>query len=251
MKKLYMGLAIILLLVAIQATNAQEKELQLWYCWEEEVHPERVYEYIEANKELARICKEINYGSTYFAWTSGDFKYQYWHPVNSLADIDKLEAEWKKVTEKYGKDNMENYKTMIVSYQTKTATEIMALGHYPENPRVSGDSIKYMEFQEFYIVPGKQKEFGNLMKEAVAYLKDHKYADTWHVAHAGFGYEGPMYMGWSFDSSKSNYIINDEKLSKEHGKYFQEFNKKFLKTLRTIKRGEAWYMKDISYIKEN
>lgn len=251
MKKLFLGIVMILMFVLIQTSNAQENQTQLWYCWEEEVHPNHVYEFMEANKELAKICKEINYGSTYYAWTTGDFKYQFWHPINSLADIDKVEAEWKRVIERYGKEKDAAYQKMIKSYHSKTATEIMGLGHYPANPRVAGEDVKYMEFQEFYIVPGKEAEFGKLMKEAIAYLKENGYNDTWHVASGGLGYNGPVYIGWSVDSSKANYMANDEEFGKKYGEYFQEFNKKFVKTFRTAQRSDAWYLEDISYISEN
>lgn len=251
MKKLYLGIVMILMFVVIQTSNAQENSTQLWYCWEEEVHPEHVYEFMEANKELAKICKEINYGSTYFAWTTGDFKYQFWHPIGSLSDIDKLESEWNRVVEKYGEEKYVAYQKLIKSYHTRTATEIMGLGFYPENPRVESDSVNYMQFQEFYVIPGKGKEFNKYMKEAVSYLKDNGHNDPWHVARGDLGYEGPVFIGWSFDKSKSSYTIQDEKFGKKYGEYFNEFNKKFVKTIRKIEPGEAWHIRDISYISEN
>lgn len=252
MKKFYIGFVVILFFVAINTSIAQEEnKTQLWYCWEEVVHPEHVYEFFEANKEFAKICKEIDYASTYYAWTTGNFKYQFWHPINSLNDIEKIENDWKRVLEKYGKEKYAAYQKMIKSYHTRTATELAKLSLLPQNPRLPMDSINYMEFQEFYIVPGKEAEFARVMKKAVDYLKADGHNNPWRVARAELGYNGPMYIGWSVDKSKTDFMINDKKFGEKYGDYFKELNKEFLKTISSVKKGDSWFMRDISYISEN
>ncbi|WP_167618086.1 hypothetical protein [Maribellus sediminis] len=247
MKKLYLGFIVILLFIAINSANAQENEKQLWYCWEEVVHPTLINEYWELSKELSELCKSEGYSYAFYAWTSGNFKYQYWHPINSLSDIDKLEAEWDKIMAKFGAEKTEKWIKTIKSTNSRTITEISDLSFYPANPRVVMDSVNYMEFQEFYIIPGKGKEFEKMMKKAVAHIKSEGHSDSWHVASGGLGYNGPVYIGWAFDKNKKEYIINDEIFSKKYGDFFKEFNKDFVKILRSVERKEAWFARDLSY----
>lgn len=249
MKKLYLGIVVILLFLTINSANAQEKEKQLWYCWEEVVHPALINEYWELSKELTELCKSENYSYAFYAWTSGDFKYQYWHPINSLNDIDKLEAEWDEILKKFGSEKTEKWINTIKSTHSRTITEITNLSIYPEAPRVPMDSANYMEFQEFYIIPGKTGEFEKMIKKGVEYLssKDHK--DSWHLAAGGLGYDGPVYIGWTFDKNRKEFLLNDEINSKKYDDFFKEFNNDLVKLFRSYERKDAWFARDLSYFR--
>ncbi len=247
MRKLYFGMIVILLFVAAQSTNAQEEKKQLWYCAEEVVHPEHINEYWELSKELAELCKSEGTEYKFYAWTTGDFKYQYWHPINSLNDIDKHEKEWDDILAKFGKDKAENWQKTIKSTHSRTITEYSSMSIMPENPRVEQDSVNYMEFQEFYIIPGKQKEFERIMTEAVNHLKSEGHNDTWRVASGDLGYDGPVYIGWSFDKNQSEFLKHDEIFSKKHEDFFKELNKEIIKTLRTVEKKDSWFLRDLSY----
>lgn len=247
MKKLYIGIIIAVIFIAINTTNAQEKEKQLWYCFEEVVHPEHISEYWELSKELADLCKSEQTDFWFYAWTTGDFKYQYWHPINSLNDIDKIEEEWNKVLTNFGKNKVESWQKTIKSTHSRTITEYSALSIIPENPRVEQDSVNYMEFQEFYLKPGTQQEFKRIMKKAVDHLKSEGHNDVWRVASGDLGYDGPVFIGWSFDKSQTEYLKHDELFSKKHKEFFDELNKDFVKILRAIEKKDSWFLRDLSY----
>jgi len=249
MKKLYLGLIVILLFVAIHTTNAQDEKKQLWYCFEEVVHPEHINDYWELSKELAQLCKDEESKYEFYAWTTGDFKYQYWHPINSLNEIDALEAEWDRVLGKFGEEKLAKWQKTMKSNHSRTITEYSSLSIVPENPRVERDSVNYMEFQEFYIVPGKQKDFEKMMKKAVDHLRSEGHNDIWRVAKGGLGYDGPVYIGWSFDKNQTEYLKHDEEFSKKYAEFFKELNKEFVKILRTIEKKDSWYLRDLSYSK--
>lgn len=247
MKKLYFGMIVILLFVAAQSTNAQEEKKQLWYCAEEVVHPEHINEYWKLSKELAELCKSEGTEYKFYAWTTGDFKYQYWHPINSLNDIEKHEKEWNEILEKFGDDKVERWLNTIKSTHSRTITEYSNLSIVPENPRVEADSVNYMEFQEYYIIPGKGEEFERIMKKAVDYFKSEGHNDVWRVASGGLGYDGPVYIGWTFDKNQSEFLKRDEEFSKKYADFFKEFNKDFVKILRTVEKNDSWYLRDLSY----
>ncbi|WP_321375261.1 hypothetical protein [uncultured Draconibacterium sp.] len=249
MKRIGLGLIVILLVCTMHTTQAQENSKQLWYCWEEEVHPEHINEYWEYSKELAQLCKDENSKFEFHAWTTGDFKYQYWHPINSLADIDELENEWSKILEKFGEEKTEKWVKTIKSNYSKTITEYSALSLIPEVNRIPMDSVNYMGFQEFYVIPGKQQEFRQIMKKAVDYMKSEGHNDMWRVASGELGYNGPVYIGWSYGKNQVEYLQYDNEFSKKYEKFFEDLNKDFVKVLRTVKSYDSWYLRDLSYSK--
>ena len=252
MKRITQGLIVFLLLISFISVQAQdEKQKQLWYCWEETVHPEHIEAYFAANGELVQLCKDEGFDFYFYTWTTGDFKYQWWHPIESLGEIEKVEAAWDKIFEKYGKEKTAAFQKTLKSHYSKTITQRYDWGIHPENPRLIRDSVNYMEFQEFYVIPGKEAAFGKTMKKAVDYLISKGHNDTWNMARGELGYEGPVYIGWSFGKNKADFVEQDQKFGEEHSDFFKELNSEFLENVRTINRTEGWFIKNLSIMQEN
>ena len=156
MKLLQLGLLLLILVfVCTQHTTAQENEKQLWYCWEEVVHPQHIEAYFELGKELAELCKEEGAKYTFYAWSTGDFKYQYYHPIKSLNDIEDVGKEWDKILDKFGKEKTAQWLKTLKSNNSRIITEHSGLSIKPDNPRLTREDSKFMQFQEFYIAfPG-------------------------------------------------------------------------------------------------
>lgn len=248
MKK-YVGLMIILVFVTILPGLAQEeKSEQLWYCWEEIVKPELVSDYFDLNKKLVEICKEENFKFTFHTFTSGDFKYRWYHPINSLGDIDEVEKEWDRIMEKFGSDNLATFQNTLLSHNSFTLTEKSELSFIPEEPRFSIDSIKYMRIQEFYVIPGREKEVEKVVHEANIFLKSKNYNDAWHMGIGEIGFNGPVFIGWSFATSMKDYLEQDEIFSEQFSDDFKEYNERFRNCLRQIVNKEAWYIRDLSFV---
>lgn len=248
MKKLIV-LLFPLIFALIQNVSAQEESSkQLWYCWEETVNPGMINEYIDMNKKLIEICKEEEFKFSFHAFTTGDLKYQWYHPINSLADIDAIEKEWDRIMEKFGNENAQAFQKTLMSTNSYTFSERHNLSFIPETPRMSMDSMKYMRLQEFYVIPGKGKEITDIIKEANEFLKSKKYNDAWYMATGEIGLEGPVFIGWSFGTSMEDYWNQDKLFNEKYGEDFKVFNERFIKCLKSVVNKDSWYLQDLSYI---
>lgn len=247
MKKFTFGLIVIVFLSSTFSVVAQNTK-QLWYCWEETVNPQMIEKYFELNKELVQLCKDGNYNYTFHAWTSGDLKYQFYHPINSLSDIDELEAGWMKIFSKLSAEKQDEYSKTVVSNHSFTFTEKYDLSYLPENPRFVMDSVKYMKIQEIHIIAGKEQEIEATVKDANKLLKSKNHNDAWHMATGGIGLEGPVYIGWSFGTSQLDYIETDNNFNEKFGEEFKELNKRFISCVRAFESRDSWLIRDLSYI---
>ena len=125
-------LTVLVLLPMLQLEAQAEKNEFLWYCWEETVNPELWDEYLELSKEMLQLCKEENFPYSIFTWNKSSMVYELWTPLNSLSEIDSLQAAWEKIIKKWGDEKYKAFtRTKLYDY-SKTVTLFGDLSYTPE-----------------------------------------------------------------------------------------------------------------------
>ncbi|MHA7112315.1 hypothetical protein ACRTDU_19485 [Sunxiuqinia elliptica] len=250
MKKRYLFTFLLFMALSL-SINAQEKNNeQLWYCYVETVHPQSLFDYQEMSKELAVLAKENDFPFSFYVWASRDLDYEVWYPINSLKDIDVIEASWNKIMKKWGEEKAKAFGKTKSKNNSFTMTAMHELSYMPENPRPEVAEAAYLQYQEFRIIPAKQKEMEAVIKEANQLLAEHNYNDPWYIGKAGIGLQTPSYIGWSYGKDVLDYYQQDQKFKDEFGEAFKPLNKRFINCIASVKSGEVFYKKAFSYVKE-
>ncbi len=228
-------------------TNAQDEEDQLFYCYEEIVSPDRLETYWELAREIVDFCKENQFPYTFHTWTTGDFKYQLWSPIKTLDDIDKMNAAWVELLEKWDQEKSDTFRKTKITNYSFTMNVKNELNYQPENSRLGEGEAKFVYWQEFYLFPGVEEEAEALVKEAVEILKSKNHDNAWYFGYGGIGYESPCMIAWIWSKDRHDYWEHDKKFNDMYSETFKEINNKFIPLIRTKKTKDMWYLEELSY----
>ena len=194
MKKIILLLPIVIGFTCIVQVNAQENNEQLWYCWEETVMPERIDQYLEISKEFLALYKSEEFPFPIFTWQPKPFTYELWSPINSLADIEKINDAAIGIIEKLGEEKFTAFKETILQFREFTCTIKNDLQYTPANPDVGRNEFEYCLWIELYLKPGKQKAFEEAVKVFNEERAKKDYGSYVFYASGGFGFEQPCYI---------------------------------------------------------
>ena len=246
MKKLTFIFIVISLFAISKNGIAQDKNEQLWYCWEETVKPEMINEYLELSNDFLELYKSENFPFAIYTWQKQPFRYELWTPINSLSDIDKITEASMKIAEKLGVEKYAAFKNTILHNKEYTLTMRNDLQCTPENPIYTNDEINFEFCISVYIKSGKQKEFEETLIDFNK--KRAKLGSPIFVATGGFGMEQPCYtiMMTGKDEETFLKLQNEtaEILAKERDDYFN----KIYKLMRKPSTNYNWYfLRNLSY----
>jgi len=242
---------VLFLLSGVFATNssAQEKSEQLWLVGTEVIKPEMMNQYMEINKELLTICKEVKFPFDFQFWTSGDFKYYLWYPLNSMDDALKIATAWDSVVARYGPEKFKRFNDCIEYTEEKFATVRFDLSYEPASPRLMEDERHYCRWQAFYLKKGKEKEMETLVKKANAVSKAKNISDATYIGYGKIGFEMPVMMLWTFAKSVTDFWEQDSKNWELIKNDFADINKEAITCFRKEEKKDTWWLKDLSYSK--
>lgn len=238
----------VLVLAGIQSP-AQEKREQLWLIGTEVIKPEMMNQYLEMNKELLAICKEVNFPFDYQFWTSGDFTYYLWYPINSMDDASKIEAAWSSVVEKYGEKKYTKFNDCIDYTEDKFATIRFDLSYEPVAPRLKEDERLYCRWEAIYLKKGKEKDMEKLVKKANDVSRTKNISDAKYIGYGRIGFESPVMILWTFAKSINDFWEQDGKNWELIKNEFAEINKEAITYFRKEEKKDTWWLKDLSYSK--
>ncbi|MGD9328697.1 MAG: hypothetical protein PVH48_06985 [Cyclobacteriaceae bacterium] len=250
MKKLTALFVVFVLFSIGFIVNAQEEEDQIFYCYEEIVSPDRLEDYWELAKEIVELCKENQFPYTFYAWTTGDFKYQLWTPIKTLDDIDKMNEAWVKLLEGWDQEKLNKFRKTKITNYSFTMNIKNELNYQPENSRLAEGEGKFVYWQEYYLFPGVEEEAEALAKEAVEILKSKNHDNGWNFGYGGLGYESPCMIVWIYGKDRHDYWEQDKKFNDMYPEVFKEINSKFIPLIRTKKSKDMWYLEELSYVVE-
>ncbi len=244
---LLLAVMVVFPMLQLEAQDRQQKE-QLWYCWEETVKPEMIEEYLELSKEWLQICKEENYPFQIFTWNHRSMVYEYWSPLNSISDIDKIYPAWSKVIAKWGEEKFEALNRTKLHHYSKTITILGDLTYMPENPELRGDERNYGRWIEIYLKPGMEEKFIEALKELNEQRRAFGIQDYLMFGVGGMGYQGP-----SFHAYYSH--VSQQALNEYYESTPEAYKEKFQEYLGTIRKlmikppiiSQYYLLRELSY----
>lgn len=246
---------LILLLVTIGSSfvNAQEeKNEQLWYCWEEEVIPEKLNEYNKLIKELFELGKQEKLPFSIFVWEPRPLVYQYWTPIGSLNDIEKLHSAWNKVIEKWGKEKYDAYNRTRTHFKRKTCTVLDYLQYAPKNPYYERTDGIYTQMVEMHLKFGKEEEMVDIIRWLNKRWEEIDYSASAFYAIGEMGYDEPCFILMFFGLNKIEYIKKMDKMQEAMGDDWTDFLSKIRQLQRKPSKLIDWYyLKELSYNPDN
>lgn len=250
MKRLTALFVVFVLFFTGYLVNAQEEEDQIYYCYEEIVSPDKLDSYWELAMEIVDLCKEKQFPYTFYAWVTGDFRYQLWTPIKTLNDIDEMNKAWMELLKAWDQEKLKKFRKTKIANYSFTVYGKGELNYQPENSRLSEGEGKFVYWQEYYLFPGVEEEAEALVKEAVEILKSKDHDNAWYLGYGGMGYESPCMIAWEYGKDRHDYWEQDKKFNDTYPEIFKEITDKFIPLIRTKKSKDMWYLEELTYVKE-
>lgn len=254
MKKHFYAALILVAMVlfpALQLNAQEEKNEQIWYCWEETVKPDMIEEYLTLSKELLELCKQENFSYPIVTWTRKSMVYELWSPVSSLNEIDSIENEWAKILKIWGDEKYAAFSQTKLQHYSKTVTLQGDLGYMPEDPQIKPEERNYGRWIEIYLKPGTQKEF----VEAIKWINEQRAAfsidEYLMMGVGGIGYQAPSFIAYYFQVSQEEFQKYYDSTPDAYKEKFQELLERIYKLF--IRPPEIYhysYLQELSYTPE-
>jgi len=244
-----LGVFLFISIVFFSNSNAQEKKEQLWLIGTEVVKPALVDQYLEINKEMLALCNETGFPFDFQLWTSGDFRYYLWYPVNSMQDQQTIEAAWEKVVEKYGYEKYRKFEECIDYNMEQFAVIKFDLSYLPANQRSSLENSHYARWSLMYLKKGKEKEMETLNSKIKTLADAAAFPDAKYVGYGRTGFENPVFMVWSFGKSVKDFWTQDDKFYEILKPEKKEIDALFGQCVRKTEDRDMWWLKNLSYTK--
>lgn len=249
MKSFLIG--ILFLFFCLPILNAQEQKKQLWLVSEEVVIPGMDAQYREVNKELLTLCKETNFPFSFNLWTTGDYRYYLWYPVESMNDLQKIESAWDSLVTRYGIEKFDRFNDCVEYAQTGFVMTRPDLSYMPDNPRLKEDEEMYCYYEKFYLKRGYTLTVETLIKDLNKISSESKLDRPVYFAEGVIGYENPVLLLSTFGKDRNDYFNHDkaywdnlpEQTRETINKWFEEL----MKYARKYEYKEVWWVKDLSY----
>jgi len=244
---MFLAVMVLLPMLQLEAQDVKQNE-QLWFCWEETVKPEMIDEYLELSKEVMLLCKEENHPYPIYTWNQSPMVFEYWSPLNSLAEIDSISTAFEKIFKKLGEEKFEALNRNKLHNYSKTITILSELAYMPEDPELTDDERIYGRWIEIYLKTGKQKEF----MEAVKWINEQRAAygiqEYLGFSIGGIGYQSPSYQVYYSHVSKEALNNYYDSTPEAYKKKFEEYLKKIRKLMIKPPTISDYYLLwDLSY----
>jgi hypothetical protein len=251
MKKFIALISVLCIGFFIQDAKAQEKTEFLWLMGEEVVKPAMVEQYYEVCKELAELCKAENFPYSYYVWVSQPFHYSISYPLGDMNDITKIEEAWDAIIEKWGEENFKRFQECIEIQNDKVMVGLMDLSYEPDPSPSSEEEANYCYWQEIAVKKGSEKAFEEVLKKAVGIMKEKEVELATYIGKGKTGYNQPVYLAWYFAKDQMDFLEQEKKFGEMVGDEWKQINGEIIKHIRGIKNVDFWYIKDLSYEKED
>ncbi len=232
--------------------NAQEPEerYQLFWVLDEVVKPSMQDEYYEAGKKWAALLKKHEFPYPFDAFWTGD-NHVFWSvPIESYADIDKIQAAVGKMKEKSPDDYKAAEDAFIGTYESARSC-VYALDYkysmIAEDTESKSEEENFIFFDIYYFEPGTEAELNKIWDEFKALMADKEIVQSWYFYWGVMGTDNPVL--WSAASAKNAAAFYEEnaKMWKALGKEAGKIKQKMMKYVRKQEQKTAWIQKELSY----
>lgn len=234
--------------------EAEETKSELVMVREFTVRPALRAQYAEAMKTIVAKCKEHNFPRSWYMWYDGDFHYYFMMPVKDYGDVDSYYEDFYAFVDKWGK---EAYQEMadkawaaVDSFYEYFIWTMPEYSYIPEEPRLKEEEIVFAIWDMYYLIPGKEKEFMDTVKDMFPLLKSKNVGDGVYWNSGAIGTKRPLYIAVLFGKDAADFWTQNNKIWEAIG---EEGVKIYRKAMQFVKKNEFrqfYYVKSLSYVPE-
>ena len=231
------------------AVLAQDKNEQLWYCWEETVMPGKIEEYKKLSSEFIDVCTRENFPFSFYTWSSTSHTFELWTPVESFSDIEKIIESWELMAEKLGAEKYDAFRKTRLHNKSYTCTVKNDLCYFPQDPDYPRKDIRYQQWTEIYLKEGKQEEFESALKWLNEERAKKECGCYVFYATGGFGYEIPCYIVMVGNTTKEEFVRADKQVKQQMEMVWEKYLEKINPCMRKPPKVYDWqYFPELSYV---
>jgi hypothetical protein len=222
MKKKFALLFVSFLMVA-SFTNLSlaQKELpktQLFLMHEDDVLPYMSDKYESALKDFVKMFSDAKVERTYNVIQTDLFKYTAVIPVTDFDGLAKYFGMSPEIVEKIGQDKfdaqMKKFDDCYDTHRNYLMTLRNDLSYKPEYGLNPDDGLNFRHLDYFYVVPGKEDEFVELIKEYKKLYESKKIEEGFRVYVGSVGTSMGMYLFVQPAKSRVDYATLSDKQDK-------------------------------------
>ena len=227
-RRLIFLLAGVLFFLASALIIAQDEPKDMLYMVHKDViKANKVSQYEKAVNELYDQFKEHNFGMRIqFASSTDENEYFFLTPINSYADLDKVDAIWEELYKKAGEETMSAIDKQFEgcyehhnNYVIRLSTE---LSYMPENPSLKSEEANFIHWDYYQVEEGKEQQAMELAKKFKELWTKNNVEDGYNVWIADIGHDLGLLVVVQSAKSAADFYQQNEKLMETMG---DEINK--------------------------
>ena len=234
MKYHYKFLALLFITLTVTSALYSQQKMQptRLLVMEDVVYPNKSFEYEKAQKAMNDFIKASKIGLTWDCYQTDDYTYMYVIPFTTLSALDSLYDVWDK---KFGALNQEDMNNHIKSFVgTIEGNNTIVVKLHPEasyhspNPYVKPEEVKFIHWDFFEIIPGKEKEAWELSKQYNDINKKSGAGQDYDAWSVDFGPNSSTIIFTTPSSSDADFYSQMHQDEKKAGNQFDELYPKFM-----------------------
>jgi hypothetical protein len=123
--------------------------------------------------------------------------------------------------------------------------------YMPENPRLKDDEMRYGIWDMRYIIPGKQDEYYDTIKELLALAKNKNTTEVMFSYSGSWGMELPLHIGVGLGKDAADFWNANSEMWKALGEEAGPLWRKLNSLTKKREFRQFWYNPSLSYSPEN
>ncbi len=187
----------------------------MMFVYTDHVAPANTMAYEAASKDLIKKVRATAPGAKlrWLAASGMGSWYVYAFPMQTLADMAKIDAQWMAAVEAAGGPGIMTASAALVDHSAALIAAYRPdMSYTPANPRTAETEGQYRRYDYWYAIPGKAQDLEAVAREFVALYKANNIDSGWRVYQAVTGAELPLYVVVNSGMSPAEYDANGEKI---------------------------------------
>jgi len=239
--------------LAFFAQSFAQKELpksQLFLMHEDDVLPYMSDKYETALKDFVKMFSDAKVERTYNVIQTDIFKYTAVIPVTDFDGLAKYFGMSSEVMDKIGKDKfdaqMKKFDGCYDTHRNFLMTLRNDLSYKPEYGLNPDDGLNYRHLDYFYVVPGKEDEMMELIKEYKKLYESKKIEEGFRVYVGSVGTANGMFLFVQPAKSRVDYATFSDKQDEILGKDAQSLWEKTIAITQKFEHHDGNMRPDLS-----
>ncbi len=247
---LMVGFVVSLCALTTLAQTEEQKD-QLLFVNEITVKPSMVKEFEACLKEFVALRTQHKHPYSHMAYSLNDFHYILVFPLENYADITSWDKARNELGEKMEKEQWQALvKRRVNSYEYYLSSMVYLvpeLSYTPENPRLKSGEGNFIFWDIYYLYPGKEKEFEEILKKWMSLCKSKKITEGYNILQGDIGTDNPVYAFSIIAKDAADFYTHNAKMWEMLGEEGEKLYEKMLPFVRKNEVRQGWLRPSLSY----